>query len=233
MNLISPCKLLCVALLALGLSLPAVAGGLDIYLVRHAQTVHNAGGPKDKVSENTFSEMGEAQVSQLTFAFRNREFDAVLVSPVERVLRTIQPYLEDHGVQGELWPELAECCWSRDRGNTEGGQLVTSGGIYLPPEIAAQFTFRDADSKFNYANRSYADGVAQVRQAIALLKARYFNSGKTILIVAHYHSGQVLLAELLGVERDSLPGLENARVNHLRQGADGRFTLLSNNVVPE
>ncbi|HEU0282395.1 MAG TPA: histidine phosphatase family protein [Gallionella sp.] len=206
--------------------------GLDIYVVRHAQTVANASGVKDKRSDSTFSDEGRAQVDTLTRELLNYRFDAVLVSPTERTLNTIHPYLQQGKTVGIVWPELTECCWQQDRGAGEAGQLVTGSVLQLEPEIAPQFSFRDSSSAFKYANRNYADGVAQVRQAVSLLKSRYSDSGKTILIVTHYHAGAVLLGELLGVSRDSLPGLENARLTHLRQEKDGRFTLLTINGKP-
>lgn len=227
------CRAVCLRLLAFVLLVQVgwahAGGGLDIYLVRHAQTVANATGVKDKRSDSTFSEEGLAQVDALTRELQDYHFDAVLVSPTERTLNTIHPYLKQSGKVGVVWPELTECCWQHDRLEGEAGQLIPSGAIRLPSEIAAQFSFRDSSSAFKYANRNYADGVAQVRQAVSLLKASYFDSGKTVLVVTHHHAGGVLLAELLGVGRDSLPGLENARLAHLRQGKDGRFTLLTIN----
>lgn len=223
------CRSIYVRLLAFALlfhaDLSYAGDGLDIYVVRHAQTVANASGAKDKLSDSTFSEKGQAQVEALTRELLTYHFDAVLVSPTERTLNTIQPYLQQNKMVGIVWPEITECCWQWDRREGEVGQLLSSGTIHLAPEIAPQFSFRDGASTSKYANRSYADGVAQVRQAVNFLKSHHFDSGKTILIVTHYHAGAVLLSELLGVSRDSLPGLENARLTHLRQEKDGRFTL--------
>lgn len=223
------CRSIYVRLLAFVLlfhaGLSYAGGGLDIYVVRHAQTVANASGVKDKLSDSMFSEEGQAQVKALTHELLNYRFDAVLVSPTDRTLNTIQPYLQQNKMVGIVWPEITECCWQRDRREGETGQLLSSGTIQLAPEIAPQFSLRDGASTLKYANRSYADGVAQVRQAVNLLKSHHLDSGKTILIVTHYHAGAVLLGELLGVSRDNLPGLENARLTHLRQEKDGRFTL--------
>jgi broad specificity phosphatase PhoE len=201
--------------------------GLDIYIVRHAQTVSNATGVKDKRSDSTFSEEGAIQIERLTGELLRLNFDAVLVSPTERTLRTVFPYLKKSGRNAIVWPEVTECCWQEARMEGEAGQLLTSGVLQLPSDIAPQFSFRDASSAFKYANRNYADGVAQIRQAVSLLRANY--SGKSVLIVTHHHAGGVLMSQLLGVARDSLPGLENARLTHLRELPDGRFKLLTIN----
>lgn len=227
---------ICVRLLSFLLLLHAclshAGGGLDIHVVRHAQTVANASGVNDKRSDSMFSVEGLVQVDALTRELLNYHFDAVLVSPAERTLLTIHPYLQQNRITGVVWPEITECCWQKQSIGNEAGKLLQAGAIQLPSEIAAQFSFRDSSSQFKYANRSYADGVAQVRQAVNLLKTLYFNSGRTILIVTHYHAGAVLLGELLGVDREILPGLENARLTHLRQDQDGRFTLLTINGKP-
>lgn len=204
----------------------AGADGLDIYLVRHAQTEANASGVNDKRTSSTFSNAGQTQIRQLTEELMKYKFDAVLVSPTERTLYTIVPYLKVTGATGVIWPEIAECCWQEDRENQYGGHLVWDKEIRLSPEIATQFSFREGIPARGYANRSYADGIAQVRQAATLIKDRYSGSGKSILIVTHYHAGALLMAQLLGMERESLPGLENAGIAHLRQGADERFSLL-------
>ncbi len=217
--------LLLVLLFQAGLS--QAAGMLDIYVVRHAETLANVTGVYDSHSDNTLSEHGKAQVDALTRSLSDDRFDAVLVSPAERALRTIQPYLQQSGRVGVVWPELVECCWQRDR--NEDGSLHMAQAIRLPADIAAQFTFRDSGSTFEYANRNYGDGVAQVHQAAILLKKHYGNSGKRILIVTHYHAGAVLMGELLGVSRDSLAGLKNASISHLRQQPDGCFELLTIN----
>lgn len=204
-------------------------GGLDIYFVRHAESQANATGVNSSGNSNVLSKKGDVQVSTLTGRLKSLHFDAIIVSPAERAINTILPYLRESGQKGEIWPEVVECCWQKERNTTAPGRLVTSSAIRLSNEQEAYLTFRDADSMRLYGNNSYADGVVQVRRAEELLKQRYFGSGKTILIVAHYHSGQVLIADLLGLTREDIPNLENARLTHLRQGSDGRFTLLSIN----
>lgn len=211
-------------------SLSHAGQGLDIYLLRHAQTVSNATGVNDKRSSSMFSEAGMMQIEALTRDLMSYRFDAILVSPTERTLMTIHPYLQQSRMTGIVWPEITECCWQQERGGD--GHLLQSDAIQLPPEIVPQFSFRDSASSRKYANQNYADGVLQVRQTVSLLKSLYFDSGKTILMVIHYHAGAVLLGELLGVDRDSLPGLENAKLTHLRQESNGSFTLLKINGKP-
>lgn len=187
-----------VALLLSLLCASVYAGdGLDLYFVRHAQTLANARGVTNTHTSSTFSDEGAAQIEALTAALKHYRFDAILVSPTERTQQTIRPYLEQTGRSAETWQEITECCWQHGRDEPK-----------------------------------YVEGAAQVGRAADMIRARYGNSGKTILVVAHYHSGQVLLANLLGVSRDELPGLENARITHLKQDAAGKFSIVTINVEP-
>lgn len=200
-------------------------GGLDIYFVRHAETVANANGTNNSASTNTFSQQGIEQLSILTKQLKSLHFDALLVSSSPRAMNTLLPYLKETRQKAEIWPELSECCWQKERNDTSTEHLTTTSEVELSPEQVGYFTFRDVNSMRNYSNDNYADGLAQVHLAEELLK-KYSGSDMTILIVGHYHSGQVLLADLLGIRRDQLPGLKNAQLTHLRQGADGHFRLL-------
>ncbi len=201
--------------------------GLDIYFVRHAQTVANVTGDHSKENSRTFSAEGKRQLTHLTEQLKLLRFDAILVSPTERTLNTVLPYLKETEHKAILFPEFAECCWQMPRDLSDPGELVQAKPIQLDEQQQGYFVFRDDENAMHrYANDNYEDGIAQVRHGVALLKKEYFGSGKTILIVAHYHSGQVLLAELLGTTRDKIPGLQNARLAHLRQDKDGNVTLL-------
>ena len=203
--------------------------GMDIYFVRHAETLSNASRVNNSENSNTFSAKGIEQITTLTGKLKRMHFDAILVSSVPRAINTILPYLKETGQKAEIWPEVAECCWQHDRGDITAGKLILTSKIQLSAEQEAYFSFRDTNSANNYGNDSYADGVAHVRHAEDLLKQRYFGSGKTVLIVGHYHSGDVLLSDLLGIPFDELPSLRNAQLAHLHQGDDGRFTLVSIN----
>ncbi len=200
-------------------------GGLDIYFVRHAETVANVTGVHSKENSRTFSAEGNRQIKHLTEQLKSMHFDAILVSPKARTINTILPYLKETQQTAVVFPEFTECCWSRDL--SKNGELVQGKPIHLDEEQQQYFVFRgDESSRHWYANGSYADGIAQVRHGVEILKNDYFGSGKSILIVAHYHSGQVLMAELLGTSRDNIPGPQNAKLVHLRQDKDGQLTLL-------
>jgi broad specificity phosphatase PhoE len=202
------------------------AAALEIYFVRHAETLANVSGVHTMKTNTTFTQRGEEQIKKLTSQLKGHQFDAILVSSLPRALNTVLPYLRASSQTGEVWPELAECCWQSPQSSPTKGELVATAPITLSEEQLRYFTFRDSASQSDYRNGSYSDGVAQVIHGVQLLKQRYFGTNQTILIVAHYHSGQVLISELLGVPRQQLSPLKNGELLHLHQDDAGYIHLL-------
>ncbi len=202
------------------------SAALEVYFVRHAETLANVSGVHTTKTNTTFTQRGEEQIKILTSQLKEHQFDAILVSSLPRALNTVLPYLRASSQTGEVWPELAECCWQSPQSSPAKGELIAAAPITLSQEQLSYFTFRDSASQFDYRNVSYNDGVVQVTHAVQLLKQRYFGMNQTILIVAHYHSGQVLISELLGVPRQQLPPLKNAELLHLHQDDAGCIHLL-------
>ena len=82
----------------------------EIYFVRHGETIANATGAYNSRTIDTFSALGEKQVAFFNNQIKNRRFDAIVVSPSPRALRTIAPYLRANNLKATVWPELYECC---------------------------------------------------------------------------------------------------------------------------
>jgi len=75
----------------------AQAETLDLYYVRHAQTMANVTREYTEENQRTFSPLGEAQVDEVTEKLADLHFDVVIVSPAWRTQRTILPYLKERG----------------------------------------------------------------------------------------------------------------------------------------
>jgi probable phosphoglycerate mutase len=83
----------------------------EIWVVQHGETEWSAAGRYEGVSDHPLTEAGEEQARGLTFRL-NRDWDAVLSSPLSRAASTA----ELAGLQPLLDPDLAE--W--DLGPAEG-----------------------------------------------------------------------------------------------------------------
>lgn len=122
------CTLLLITLLS---ATPAMAGdgGAEIWYLRHAETLGNVTHDHSGNNDRTFSHKGKQQAKALTGKLDRMHFDRIIVSPKERAIMTVRPYMQKHGLKAEVWQELAECCWQKDRSSAEyrrGIQMVYS-----------------------------------------------------------------------------------------------------------
>lgn len=207
-------------------------GEVDLYVLRHAETLANSTGKNTEANQRRFSPLGETQVAGVQVQLAQRAIGAILVSPSYRARHTILPWLLAQGRVAEVWPELDECCWIEDGGKVPDALEPQGSPLYLEPEDRPYFRFRGEQSPRAFSAARVSDGEAQVRAAIRLLEERFRGSDKTILVVTHFHSGSRLVERLLGDAYRGRVGLRNAALTHLRRQADGTFRLLRLNGLP-
>jgi len=208
-------------------SFPAAAadGPLEIYYVRHAETLGNATSHHSAHNDKTLSDKGERQVRELTRKLANYHFDHIIVSPKQRALKTILPYLKKQRRVAEIWPELDECCWQKKKHDLSSFQLARGERIVLASNMEPYFTF--SHSEHTYNPRNYAEGMFQLFKATDLIQRRFAGTGKSILVIGHYHAGSRIFEILQGFEPEGRYKLRNAKINHLKEGADGNFKVVS------
>ena len=86
---------------------PAIASGkLEIWYLRHAETLSNSTHHHSHHNDTTFSGTGKRQVATITRKLDRMHFDHIIVSPKERAMMTVRPYLNKHGLKAEVWQEL-------------------------------------------------------------------------------------------------------------------------------
>ncbi len=207
--------------------------GMDLYLVRHAETVANATKDYSHANQRTFSPRGRREIDALDAKLAAYRFDHVLVSPTWRTRHTIAPWLAHTGRVAEIWPELAECCYQADRDTPASAALERGHAIDVEEELQALFTFRGDDARRWIEAKTWADSRLQVDEAIRLLRERYAGTGDAVLVVGHFKASARIVAALLGApELEPEVALKNAEVTHLRQAEDGRFRIVAINGRP-
>lgn len=207
--------------------------GLDVYIIRHAQTVANVKMVYTEETLSTFSEKGKEQIRAVTDILNPYQFDEILVSPALRTLHTILPYLKAVNRVGIIWPEIVECCWQDEKNIKPSKTLPRGDKIELEETIKPYFKFREEAAGYHRPDeQNYIDGIEQLRSAYQLLEKKYFNSGKSILLVCHSLAGSRIIELLLGREPIGEFHLENAKVTHIKQKEDGSFSLVTLNNVP-
>ena len=210
-------------LVAGSMAYPAAA--LDVVVTRHAETLANVTKDYSAFNQRHFTEAGTKQIAALTAALDGIRFDAILVSPAYRTLKTVEPYLKQSGQSAEIWPELDECCWQLLR---EGATSPPGLPILLETEQRPLFFLRADAPVVVPGNESYDEGVRRIRAAAEAFRARWSGTEAVVLVVAHQHTGSRLVETLLGEAPEGRYRIENARFTHLREEG-GRFVLVELN----
>ncbi len=84
------------------------AGAVRIYLIRHAETVHNREGLVQGRADNPLSALGLQQAEALASAFAGLTLHGVYASPLRRAQQTAEPLALAHGVAVTVVPDLTE-----------------------------------------------------------------------------------------------------------------------------
>ena len=115
---------------------------MKLLLIRHAESNGNAAGGDYSVDNaDALSPRGLAQADTLATCLESWTIDKVIVSPQQRALQTIAPYLAKTDRTGEVWPEMAEACWQEER--EPPAESWDSQPTCLPHDIPRHFTWRD------------------------------------------------------------------------------------------
>jgi len=200
---------------------------VQLYYVRHAETLGNATHHHSSYNDRTLSEKGERQVQELTRKLAGYHFDHIIVSPKQRAMKTILPYLRKHHRVAEIWPELDECCWQKSRQSSSSSRPGRGDKIELDADMQTYFTF--PHSEYEYKTRNYGDGIFQLFKATDLIQRRFAGKGETILVIGHYHAGSRIFEILQGFEPEGRYKLRNAKINHLMEESNGNFRIISVN----
>lgn len=67
---------------------------MKIYILRHLQTTDNEQGINGAQTDTPLSEAGEEKAKHLVEMLSENKYDAFIVSPLQRTLQTIKPYLD-------------------------------------------------------------------------------------------------------------------------------------------
>lgn len=158
---------------------------MNLLIIRHAESQGNASGDYSSEIADSLSANGLKQAEALADSLASWNFDKIIVSPLQRTVQTITPYLTKTEQQGELWPEITEACWHDERECASGcwrPQAAVINGI-----AADLFNFRDGKAVQPAHPESFGEGLCRVNEALGLIQQLAETSEQNILMVTHGH----------------------------------------------
>ena len=249
-------KLLTLSMLFTICSSDAMAG-LKIYYIRHAEGGHNVksewekkGIPKSEWPEyvgnhDMFTPKGLKEVETATEKLKKYKFDFIATSPLWRARNTIMPYLKETKQQAEVWPELKEgtgmtMILSPDLPEVKPPILNEGDSIHVPKKERDYIKRRPGGKRYYKRCRSDKEELRTAymkyvtEHAISLIKERFGNSDKSILLAGHNSSGVSLMKLLIGEAPggEARRGIDNTGMWMVEQQEDGSFKLLMYNDKP-
>ena len=186
---------------------------MKIYTIRHAESVGNAQGAYSTKESDDLSPKGVLQAEGLSDGLDGLSFDHIFVSPTDRTLLTIAPYLKKKGKVAEVWPDLSEGCWHEER--EPASETWKTVPASLNSELEPLFSFRNGEKVKPGFPQTFGDGYARVQKVARELRRMGEGSGTTVLLVSHAHFIREFLNEVLGQEETQRYPQDNAGVSLL------------------
>jgi broad specificity phosphatase PhoE len=156
---------------------------MKLLIVRHGESNGNATGDYSTETHDRLSPRGREQAVRLAKRLADFEFDKIIVSPLQRALETVLPYLKATGRRAEVWPEVAECCWQEER--EEPSDSWRSQPATVPEEIADHVTFRNHPPARPHEAETFGEGLRRVHDTWRLFGELADGSDPSILMVTH------------------------------------------------
>ena len=207
--------------------------GVEIYFVRHGETIANATGRYNGRTLNTLSATGEAQARSVAQALHGISFDAAIVSPSLRAEVTAAETLSEHGLTATIWPEFNECCTQHGAARLKSAskRLGLGTTVTVPISLASVLRIDPTDNRL-YAPANYADGLVQTQIASSRIRTLLGHEHKPsgvyrLLIIGHSAQGSRFLDLLLDRKPIGDIELKNGEIVILRAVPGGAFKLSS------
>ena len=164
-------------------------------LLRHAHSIANEKGVlAGRASGVTLSKKGEVQAKELKSRLGNLKFKSIRISPLERCLLTLQPWLNDQ--------KLTKGDYFLDNGLTEVDYGDWTGKKLASLALKKEWRIvQKTPSKMIFPNGESLVEV-QKRAQISLMKAVKEAQGGVALIVSHGDVIKSLIADSLDLKLD-------------------------------
>ncbi len=174
---------------------------MKIYLVRHAQSAHNANqdvfNPDPSLTELGFK---QAQYAAQQLQDFNLNAVALYVSPHRRTLQTAEPIRQALGLQAQILPVLCEAGALGEHAGLTRSQILAEWPGVVPDDTISESGWwwggrEDEKESVFYARAARALADLRNRHAETPLQATDFN----IIVVSHGRFGSAFVSTIVGM----------------------------------
>lgn len=190
---------------------------MRVYLVRHGESVNNAG--EVLVEDPPLTALGRWQAARLAETWERLPVDAIVCSPLWRSLETATPLAVRLTVPLVGWPELVEV----NRSQPLDGHPSTEIHARFP-HVSWEPSLDEVCWPLYPGEESELDVAARAKRVATRLSARFPVSASVVLI-GHAGFTQRLLRHWLGVPATTSFSSGNCHVHTLSLGDDGSVRL--------
>jgi broad specificity phosphatase PhoE len=185
----------------------------------------NTGGKCDFSIRGKLSPRGHKQAAKLVGRLKAFTFDKIIVSPLERAIFTILPYLKAKKLVAEVWPELVEMRGRKDISTPLPPKVRFGGPVHIPSPAVKYITFpgRSKMVRLPPPDESYEEGQRRTALACEKIITRYGGKDVTLLVVSHACSGARMLEGLFKIKMDGRFQHDNVGMTLIEQKANGEF----------
>jgi broad specificity phosphatase PhoE len=195
---------------------------MRLLFVRHGESLGNIGGEYDASMHGNLSPKGYQQAEDLVDKLDGFAFDRILVSPLERAVLTILPYLKKRNLTAEVWQELVEMRGRKDV-STPLPPEFRFGSVVNIPDAAERHVFVPGGMRLPPPDESYEEGQRRTRQACLKIMDMYDGKDVTIMVVGHACSGARMLEGFFKINMDGRFQHTNTGRTWISQKANGEF----------
>ncbi|QAY60287.1 histidine phosphatase family protein [Microbacterium protaetiae] len=147
---------------------------MRLFLIRHGQTLSNVAGRLDTAAPGPgLTALGRRQAAAIPAALRDRDVDAVAVSPLIRTVETAAPLAAEHGLRPVMIDGLQEIEAAELEMRKDGSAVrtyVSTAFAWARGDTAVRMPGADADGTafFTRFDRSIARATTLSRESVAV-----------------------------------------------------------------
>jgi len=202
---------------------------MELYLIRHAESLNNARPTYQRVEDPELTPVGRLQAQHLAGWLRTLRVDVMITSPFLRTLQTALPVLESTQVTLNVWHHVFErggCFSGYDKLTYAGaGGLGRRHILELLEAHSSRCVLEETitdDGWWAGRHRETDDEAERRAHAICQRLIESFPNGEVVVLLIHADFKRLLLSRMLG-ERVDVAGLgpmRNVGITRLNRIAD-------------